>query len=550
MLGSVYAKSLRDRWTAVVGAGSGIGLLLWMAMAVYAEIDTSFYYELPAAFLEAVGISAEVGGIGGIAYGAMYNLMGAMTLAGVAISFGASAIAGEVRAGTLGLLLANPRSRTDVTVSKLASMATLLAGGGLIYLGAALLVPAVLGVDITGIHVAALMLHLTVNALVWGMVAFAIGGWTGNRGAAVGVAAGTMVASWLATSFLPLIEGLADVAKVFPWYWFNGSQPELNGVGWGHLGLQVGLSVVLGAVALVGVRRRDLRGASTGTTILDRLRTNPRTQAIVERLAGSARVSGITARTISDHQALLSVVLAIVFYMALLVVPMYNLLPDSIGEVFSNLPEAMIAAIGGVDLSTPSGWIQGELLASVFPIAVITLFASMGSRALAGEEENRTMGMLLASPISRGRVLVHKALAMVVFAVVLAVGTFAGLAIGVLIAGFDLPIVGVAAASVLGSLLGLVFGGVALLIGAATGRVKLAVYGAAGLGVVAYFVDSFFPLAESFEPFAVLSPFHYFLSSDPLVNGMDWGHAGVLVGIFVVLVAAAVPLFDRRDLRG
>ena len=160
------------------------------------------------------------------------------------------------------------------------------------------------------------------------------------------------------------------------------------------------------------------------------------------------------------------------------------------------------------------------------------------------------MGMLLASPISRGRVLVHKALAMVVFAVVLAVGTFAGLAIGVLIAGFDLPIVGVAAASVLGSLLGLVFGGVALLIGAATGRVKLAVYGAAGLGVVAYFVDSFFPLAESFEPFAVLSPFHYFLSSDPLVNGMDWGHAGVLVGIFVVLVAAAVPLFDRRDLRG
>ena len=56
--------------------------------------------------------------------------------------------------------------------------------------------------------------------------------------------------------------------------------------------------------------------------------------------------------------------------------------------------------------------------------------------------------------------------------------------------------------------------------------------------------------SESFEPFAVLSPFHYFLSSDPLVNGMDWGHAGVLVGIFVVLVAAAVPLFDRRDLRG
>ena len=287
MLGSVYAKSLRDRWTSVVGAGVGIGLLLWMAMAVYAEIDTSFYYELPAAFLEAVGISAEVGGIGGIAYGAMYNLMGAMTLAGVAISFGASAIAGEERAGTLGLLLANPRSRTDVTVSKLASMATLLAGGGLIYLGAALLVPAVLGVDITGIHVAALMLHLTVNALVWGMVAFAIGGWTGNRGAAVGVAAGTMVASWLATSFLPLIEGLADVARVFPWYWFNGSQPELNGVGWGHLGLQV--TATLGACLARATEATPAEHAATGaaTALVE-----DRPQQVAEVLGATAPATG------------------------------------------------------------------------------------------------------------------------------------------------------------------------------------------------------------------------------------------------------------------
>ena len=44
-------------------------------------------------------------------------------------------------------------------------------------------------------------------------------------------------------------------------------------------------------------------------------------------------------------------------------------------------------------------------------------------------------------------------------------------------------------------------------------------------------------------------PFHYFLSSDPLHNGMNWLHAGVLTGLFAGLVVLAVVLFDRRDLR-
>ncbi len=48
---------------------------------------------------------------------------------------------------------------------------------------------------------------------------------------------------------------------------------------------------------------------------------------------------------------------------------------------------------------------------------------------------------------------------------------------------------------------------------------------------------------------AIRFKFYYYLSSDPLINGMHWGHAAVLGGLFVILVAAAVVLFQRRDLR-
>lgn len=550
MYATIFTKSVTDKWVAMLVGGVGIGLLLWMTMAVYSGVDTSFYYELPAAMLDAIGVNPDVGGIGGIAYGAMFNLMGAMTIAGLAISFGASTIAGEERDGTIGLLLANPTSRSKVLGSKIAALIALVAFGAVLLFGASLAVPAALGIDISGIDITALVVHLTANALFWGMLAAAIGAWTGNRTAASAGAAGFMVVSWLATSFLPLIADLADVAKAFPWYYFNAAQPELNGIDAGHLGVLLGLSAALTVIAFIGVNRRDLRSKATAVTLLDRLRANPRTQALADRIAGSARVSGITAKTFSDHQGLMVTVAALLCYCGILIPPMYNLLPASFTEVMGELPDAMIAAIGGVDMSTPTGWIQGETFSLVIPIAFIAVLAVVGSRALAGEEADHTMGLLLASPISRAKVVADKALAMLAYALILGVVTFATNAIGIAIGGLDVSIANLLAITALGTLLGLVFGAVALALSAATGRVSIAVYGAAGLGVMSYFVDSFFPLSDSFAPWATVSPFHYYLGSDPLTNGMAWGDASILATLVVALVALAIPLFNRRDLRG
>ena len=39
------------------------------------------------------------------------------------------------------------------------------------------------------------------------------------------------------------------------------------------------------------------------------------------------------------------------------------------------------------------------------------------------------------------------------------------------------------------------------------------------------------------------SPFYYYLGGDPLSRGLDWGHAALLAGVFVALVAAATVAF-------
>ena len=64
-----------------------------------------------------------------------------------------------------------------------------------------------------------------------------------------------------------------------------------------------------------------------------------------------------------------------------------------------------------------------------------------------------------------------------------------------------------------------------------------------------FLINSIAILNDTIDALAALTPFDYYLQNEPLTNGMDWGNAAALTVVFVVLIAIAVGLFDRRDLR-
>lgn len=550
MLANVFTKTTRDRLPAGLIGALVAGLMLLFGMWVYQGVDTSFYYELPSAVLDLMGINPEGSGAGELAFGAIYNMMGAFIVAGIAITIGASSIAGEETQGTFGFLLGNPVSRRGVLLSKTGAMILVLTMMGLVLWGSGMGSASVLDVDTAALFVGAMTFALTLNGLFYGFLAMAIGAWTGNRGVASGVSAAAMIVGYLAANLLPLANA-ETAAKFSPWYYYNGSDPLNNGLDIAHVAVLVGLSVVCFAAAWVGLQRRDLREKGTNRTMLDRLRDNPMTQKVIERLAGSARVSRISMKTISEFQGLFVVTGAIVFYMGLLEAPLYNFIPDDFIDVFASFPDALVAMIGGVDMSTPEGFLTGEIFSLVGPISIIVLATAMGSRALAGEEEKHTMGLLLSNPITRSHLIFEKVQAMVVYALMFAAVTFLGTWIGVRIAGLDqVGVEGIASISALLGLFGLVFGGVALLFSAATGRRGVATMATTGVAIAAWFMFSFFPLSDRTEAFASWSPFHWYLGNDPLLNGMDWTGAALLVGAFAILVILSLPLFQRRDLRG
>ena len=549
MFANIFTKTTRDRQLGLLVGALSIAVLLWYGMAVYRTVDVSFYDQLPPAFLELMGIPAE-GDVASLAFGAMYNLMGALTLAGLAISMGSASIAGEEANGTIGLLLGNPVSRRKVLLSKAASIVLLAAVGVGILWAAAYAITVMLSVDIAGIDVEALVLALLLNTVFYGFLAMVIGAWTGKASTASGGAVAVMMVGYIGSGVLPLVEGLGNWAKIFPWYYFSSSQPMLNGTNWSHVAVLGGVSVLLAALAVIGVNRRDLRGHSVKRTVVDRLREHPMTARVADKMAGSARVSGILTKTLSDHQGLLIATGAIMFYMGLLMGPLWGFIPEDFKDFVDQFPDALLAMVGGANMSTAPGFYQAEIFAITGPVAVILLTVAIGARALAGEEEKRTMGLLLANPIPRSTIIKEKAGAMVIYTFAFGLIAFLGVWVGDLIGGVGLGFSQIAGTTVLLSLLGLVYGGVALVVTAATGRRTLGVYAAAGLALVAYFMASFLPVSEQFADWARLSPFHYYLGSDPLVNGMSWGHGGVLAGLSLGLIALSIPLFQRRDLRG
>lgn len=549
MLANVVTKTARDRWKGMaIGAGA-LALFLLFGMAVYRDIDLSVYTDLPEAMRAVMGIG-DGADAAALAYGVVYGSYGAMTLAGLALSMGSASIAGEERDGSIGLLLGNPVSRTHVLGSKAASMVLLTGFGALILWGIGRVAPVLLDVSVSGMHVEALAFHMFINALFYGFAAMALGAWTGNRGLASGATAGVMVVSFFAAGLFPVVEGLENLAKAFPWYYFDGGEPIINGMVWGHLGVLVVGCVLLGATAVIGVNRRDLRGHTVGVTMVDRLRSNPITQKLADRLAGSTRVSRISIKTASDHQGLFLVTAATMFFvMGVLIGPMFNFIDEALRDFSDTFPEALMAMVGGGDMGTPEGWYQVETFGMMAPIAVMLVTIAIGARALAGEEASRTMGLLLANPISRSTVVIEKTVAMVALAALLGIATFAGVALGSLLGGLGISMGNIAAITFLVTLLGLVFGALALAISAGTGQVKVAIFGTVGVALAAYVANGFLPLNDSLAGYAKWSPFYYYMGSEPLLNGMHWGHAAVLAGLFVALVALSIALFDRRDLR-
>jgi len=133
----------------------------------------------------------------------------------------------------------------------------------------------------------------------------------------------------------------------------------------------------------------------------------------------------------------------IVLLFGVLIGPIFPIIEEDMAQLLEDYPASVLAIVGNADMSTPEGWYTGENFSLVHPIGFLLVLVVLGGRAIGGEEQRRTMGLLLANPISRSRVVIEKGIAMAVYAAILGVLAFAGTVAGSLLGGLGISVVNI-----------------------------------------------------------------------------------------------------------
>ena len=131
---------------------------------------------------------------------------------------------------------------------------------------------------------------------------------------------------------------------------------------------------------------------------------------------------------------------------------------------------------------------------------------------------------------------------------VLAVVTFAASALLSASVGLDVSVGGIAAASLGLNLLVIAFATITLAAGAVSGRRGVALAVGAGTAVAAFVADAVAGMLDDGAVIEALSPFSWYLASDPVVNGVPLTAYARLGVVTLIAWAVAHDRFRRRDL--
>jgi ABC-2 type transport system permease protein len=211
------------------------------------------------------------------------------------------------------------------------------------------------------------------------------------------------------------------------------------------------------------------------------------------------------------------------------------------------IPEALKPFVGNLEIASPDGFLSAEFF-SWAPIILVIYAIMAGTSALAGEEANGTMDLLLAQPISRSRLALEKiaafAISSCVIAGIVVLGWLTSVPFVEIDIGWDRLLL--ATANVVP--ITLFFGALAMLAGAALSDRRIATGVVTAVAVSTYFIDYLATLVQAIRPLQWASPFHYYNGRSVLAEGISWPMLAVLVGCFFVFSALTLIFFEQRDI--
>lgn len=226
---------------------------------------------------------------------------------------------------------------------------------------------------------------------------------------------------------------------------------------------------------------------------------------------------------------------------------------DAFNEYLATLPQGVVDLFGSSSMTSPAGYLTSQFYGNMFPLLLIILGVGASAWAIAGSQADGTLEMLLANPIRRSTVGVSRFAAVAIL--VLVVDVVATLVL-VLIRGLyqleSLAIANVVLAGLGCYLLAMLFAALAFGVGAATGSRGAAIACGSGAAAGTYVVFALSGFVSALANLKWVSPWYWFLNSDPLANGASstfWTTSVILpAALIVVCVLGGIAIFNKRDI--
>jgi ABC-2 type transport system permease protein len=232
----------------------------------------------------------------------------------------------------------------------------------------------------------------------------------------------------------------------------------------------------------------------------------------------------------------------------LIVGALFPAVGHTIGKL--NIPSSVAQLLGGADYGTITGWFRSEIGSIYGPLVIGALAITGAVASTAGEEEDRILTLLLGHPLARARLVTARALAIATIVIVIAAAALVGIVAGVAVGGGGITLGHMLAFAVQLAFFGLATGGIALALGAGTGRRAFAAGIAAALAILGWLINGFAPVVSGLAWLKYFSIFYYYAGHDPLTQGIDVVGLLVLAAVAGAGTVIAVIAFERRDLRG
>ena len=353
-----------------------------------------------------------------------------------------------------------------------------------------------------------------------------------SRASAAGIAGLVVGVMYFANSLSRSVDSLKPIVEVIsPFYYYDRSQPLSPG---GSLDVPATIGLFIASVALAGVallfmQLRDIGSSPIRIPVRERPPTIRPSRNPLLRLPVVSLVYEQRAGTLA--WALGCAILA--YYLASIGRQMVDLIRGAPGfRIYLSL-----AGHGNPYLALTGLFWFGIVLALLAVFAITQV-----ARWSADDSEGR-LEMVLSAPVSRARVVIERAVALMVrMAIVIGISSV-GLAFGAWTADFAIDAGPLTVASLILIPFGLSFAAIGALLASRAPRATVAVLTA--FTFASYILNQLGPLLKWPDWALRLSVFS--LYGNPLTNGVDWTGLWIMTAITLLGFAAATVLMQRRD---